>query len=70
MSITGWKRNLINALNDMTPELDTDHPECPECGSIMDFIGHDDNGDFDYGEGHWDCPVCGFSISEEDLDMY
>ncbi len=69
MNLNGWKRNLISALNDIMTEVDTDHPGCPECGEKMSFIGHDDNGDFDYGDGHWDCPLCGFSISEDDLGM-
>ena len=70
MSFNSWKRNLINALGDVMTEMETDHPECPECCQTMNFYGHDDDGDFPYGEGHWDCPACGFSISEDDLGIY
>lgn len=47
--------------------LDSDHPDCPECGGVMDFYGHDEDGDFDYGDGYWECPDCGYSISEDEL---
>jgi len=46
---------------------ESDHSDCPRCGTIMNFYGHDENGDFEYGEGHWDCPSCGFTITENEL---
>ncbi len=46
---------------------DSDHPDCPHCGSTMDFYGHDDNRDFPFGEGYWECSDCGFKITEAEL---
>lgn len=48
-------------------DIDSDHPTCPRCGSTMDFHGHDDYGDFAYGDGYWECTGCGFKVSESDL---
>lgn len=45
-------------------DYNTDHPTCPQCGATMDFHG----GDLPIGEGYWDCPSCGFSFKENDLD--
>ena len=57
-----------------------DHPEiyldrdrsgkgfiCPKCGGTMDFKGHDESGDFPFGEGYWVCSDCGFKITEDEL---
>ena len=33
----------------------------------MDFFGHDENGDFEYGEGYWKCEDCNYMIYEKDL---
>lgn len=44
-----------------------DTPECPECGSTMNFHGHDDNGDFAEGDGYWKCSGCGYSFTENDI---
>lgn len=63
-----WKKKLRDALD--TPwdyDLNTDHPDCPQCGCTMDFYGHDENGDFPIGEGYWKCNSCGFQISENEL---
>lgn len=66
--LRGWKKALRNAIDDLWgDEFDSDHPECPHCSSTMDFYGHDDNGDFAYGEGYWECHCCGFKITEDDL---
>lgn len=43
---------------------DTDHPDCPNCGSIMNFHG----GERALGCGYWDCPGCDFTFSEDDLN--
>lgn len=48
-------------------QVDTDHPICPDCGGTMAFYGHDENGDFEYGEGYWECSSCGYKVSENDL---
>lgn len=48
------------------PFEDTDHPIC-DCGSEMNFYGHDNTGDFPYGEGLWKCDSCGFEIKEDEL---
>ena len=45
---------------------DSDAPPCPRCGAIMTFYG----GDLPLGEGHWDCPECGFGVTEEELEPY
>ena len=44
----------------------TDEPTCPNCVGTMVFYG----GDRDYGDGYWECPDCGFSFTEEDVDEY
>lgn len=68
MRLSGWKRALKRAVdNPWSYEGNSDHPKCPECGNIMDFYGHDDSGDFPYGEGYWECDNCGFKISENEL---
>ncbi len=48
-------------------EGDSDHPTCPSCGHKMKFYGHDENGDFEYGEGYWECKACGYTVSEDDI---
>lgn len=63
-----WKKDLRNAVDyPWDSDIDSDHPSCPRCGSTMDFYGHDDSGDFDYGEGYWKCDSCGFKVTENDL---
>ena len=61
-----WMRDLASAVNNCSP--DADHPTCPECGSMMNFYGHDDSGDFSFGDGYWECPNCNFSVTEDDLN--
>lgn len=63
--IEKWRDGLIDMLND--PCANSDHPECPNCGSIMNFYGHDEKGDFEYGDGYWECPNCHFNMTEDDL---
>lgn len=46
---------------------DTDHPDCPECNSTMNFHGGDD---ISIGEGYWECSSCGYSFTESDLDEF
>ena len=48
-------------------EIEPDHPNCPRCNETMDFYGHDDSGDFPFGEGYWECDNCGFKVTEKDL---
>lgn len=64
-----WKRILKEALYyPFDNDMDTDHPECPKCGNVMDFYGYDDSGEeLAIGEGYWKCDDCGFSITEESL---
>jgi len=64
-NMRSWKNNLQNMINDIV--ADSDHPDCPKCGARMNFYGHDENGDFPLGEGYWECPDCGFSITENEL---
>ena len=53
-NLRGWKKALKNAVDyPWDSDIDSDHPECPRCGSAMDFHGHDDSGDFAFGEGYW-----------------
>ena len=67
-NLRSWKKELKNMMNDPWDHPgDSDHPDCPRCGSTMDFYGHDDVGDFPLGEGYWECPSCGFKISENQL---
>lgn len=63
-----WKRKLRHAVDyPWDSDIDSDHPDCPECESEMEFHGHDDSGDFPLGEGYWECGNCGFTISEDDV---
>lgn len=71
-SYNRWKKALKKAMDDdiVAPwrkTMEPDHPDCPRCGSTMDFYGHDDDGDFPFGEGYWECNNCGFKISEEEV---
>lgn len=67
-NLNKWKRELRNAVDEpWDSDIDPDHPECPNCGSEMEFHGHDDNGDFPAGEGYWECENCGFKVSEDEL---
>lgn len=67
-NLNGWKKALKNAvLYPWESKIDSDHPKCPNCSSAMDFYGHDEDGDFPYGEGYWECDSCGFKVSEDDL---
>ena len=66
--LNSWKKHLQGMLRDPWDNSgDSDHPNCPSCGVIMNFYGHDDNGDFPLGEGYWECPSCGFNITEDEL---
>lgn len=68
-NLRSWKKKISDALYDpFDSSIDTDHPDCPRCGNMMDFYGHDDNGDFPIGEGYWECDSCGFKISEDDIE--
>lgn len=63
-----WKKALRNAIDYYwESDIDSDHPDCPECGNTMDFYGHDEKGDFPQGEGYWECSSCGFKIYEREL---
>lgn len=67
-NLRNWKKELKNAVDyPWDSNIDSDHPACPRCGSSMDFHGHDDSGDFPYGEGYWECSGCDFKVSESDL---
>ena len=62
--MTKWKYYLRDLLYDAG---ESDHPYCPKCDATMNFFGHDENGDFPIGEGHWDCPNCGFTFYEKNV---
>lgn len=69
MHLRKWKNDLRKSLdinNDFELE-DNDHPDCPRCGSTMEFHGHDDSGDYPLGDGYWKCPGCGYSITEDEI---
>lgn len=67
-NLRSWKKKLRNMLESTwDSSIDADHPDCPHCGSTMDFYGHDDDGDFPPGEGYWKCSSCGFQIREDEL---
>ena len=51
-------------------ELDVDNPECPQCGGHMHFFGHDDNKDYELGEGYWECSDCGLHFDETEVWKY
>lgn len=42
---------------------DPDHPNCPHCGTVMNFHG----GDRVLGDGFWDCSGCDFTFTEDDI---
>ena len=66
--LSEWIKAFKRAVdNPWEVDYNPDHPECPMCGSTMDFHGHDDSGDFAYGEGYWQCNNCGFKVTEDDL---
>lgn len=70
MKMQTWKQNLYDCTQEICSELapfDSDHPTCPKCGGTMDFKGHDESGDFPFGEGYWVCSDCGFKITEDEL---
>lgn len=67
-NLKSWKRNLRNMVDyPWESNGDSDHPECPHCGSTMNFYGRDDNGDFPIGEGYWECESCSFKIREDEV---
>ena len=67
-NLRSWKKALRNAVDyPWDSDIDSDHPKCPRCGSTMDFHGHDDDGDYAYGEGYWECDSCGFKVTENDV---
>ncbi len=66
MNLKKWKRALYEDLMDGYVR-DTDHPDCPKCGGTMNFYGHDEDGDYDEGEGYWKCSDCDFSVTEEEV---
>ena len=47
-------------------EGNTDEPECPACKETMEFYG----GERPYGDGYWECPDCGYSVTENDINKY
>ena len=47
---------------------DWDHPECPDCGTRMDF--HGDDMHLPVGEEFWICPNCGFRFMYSDFEPY
>lgn len=73
--LLSWKKQLARELDENITSVngegyDTDHPICPECGSTMNFIGHDDNGDFAQGDAYWICNSCGLKVYEGDVYKY
>lgn len=58
---------LVSEMDMNEGKIDSEHPECPHCGEKMNFYGHDEHGDFDYGEGYWECSSCGYKFTENDL---
>lgn len=71
MGLFKFIRDLKNAVeNPYDSDINPDHPKCPICGSIMNFFGHDPDNediDWDYGEGYWECPDCGYKVTEDEL---
>lgn len=65
----GFKKTLAKMIEDSIVDhtIDCDHPICPSCGEKMTFHGHDESGDFPYGEGYWECDGCGYKVTENDL---
>lgn len=67
-NLRSWKKSLKEAVDyPWGSDINSDHPQCPHCRNTMDFYGHDDNGDFDFGDGYWECHSCGFKVTENDL---
>ena len=59
-------KSMAEELGEPIPEINTDTPTCPNCGSTMEFHG----GDLDYGDGYWDCSSCGYTFTEDDLEEF
>lgn len=53
VNLEKWKRVRYAVDYPWDSDIVPDHPECLCCGSTMNFIGHDGNGDFPSGEGYW-----------------
>lgn len=73
--LLSWKKQLARELDENIVSVsggsyDTDHPTCPKCGSTMNFIGHDDNGDFAMGDAYWICDNCGLKVYEGEVYKY
>ncbi|MBR3354580.1 MAG: hypothetical protein IKG47_04390 [Oscillospiraceae bacterium] len=67
MKMSTWKKNLRKMLDDPSGYSgDSDHPECPICGSTMNFHGEAE-GFTILGEGFWECPDCGKKITENEF---
>ena len=71
MKLSAWKKLIKNNMEAESygeeTAFDTDSPPCPDCGGMMIFYGHDENGDFPSREGYWQCPTCRKRITEDDL---
>lgn len=53
------------------PDVNTDHPTCPECGNTMNFHGQDSSGrDYSQGDAYWECDSCGFKFDENQVRQY
>ena len=59
-------KKLVIDIEENFQTVNTDHPNCPECNSKMKFYMQDSSGEFDYGDGYWECS-CGFRFYEKDL---
>ena len=67
-NLRSWKTALRRAIDDSWEyDVDFKQPDCLRCGNTMDFHGHDDLGEFPIGEGYWECPDCGFKVTENDI---
>lgn len=59
-----WKADLWYRIHDPFDDLENDPPDCPECDE-----GHLEwHGDYDYDQGYFECPECGFYIDRDDLE--
>ena len=73
--LLSWKKQLARELDENITSAsgdvyNTDHPTCPECGATMNFIGHDDDGDFAQGDAYWICDNCGLKVYEGEVYKY
>ncbi len=46
----------------------SDDHKCPDCGSSLEYVTHDDYGrELEIGDGYWKCTNCDFIMGEHEV---